>query len=66
MLNDKITIYITDNYLFGEDKFDVDIIYEDENILIVNKPNGISVTDDNMPTLTSILQKIWKRVNALP
>lgn len=53
---DSITIYITDNFLLGLDKFDIKTIFEDENILVVYKPEGLSVTDDNLPTLTSILQ----------
>ena len=32
-LGDKITIYITDNYLFGDEKFDIPIIFEDNNSL---------------------------------
>lgn len=65
MLDDKVTIYITDNYLFGEDKFNVEIIFEDDNILVVNKPDGISVTDDVLPTLTSILQSKYGK-NIMP
>lgn len=53
---DKITIYITDNYLLGEDKFDIKIVFEDENILVVYKPDNLSVVEDKLPTLTSILQ----------
>lgn len=61
---DKITIYITDNYLLGEEKFNIPIVFEDENILVVNKPENLSVTDDNLPTLTSILQnKYGKNIN---
>lgn len=63
-LGDKITLYITDNYLFGEDKFNIPIIFEDENILVVNKPEHLSVSEDNLPTLTSILQnKYGKNIN---
>lgn len=53
---DKITIYITDNYLFEESKFNINIIFEDENIIVASKPANLSVTDDKLPTLTSILQ----------
>lgn len=61
---DKVTIYITDNYLLGEEKFNVPIVFEDENILVVNKPENLSVTNDSPPTLTSILQnKYGKNVS---
>ncbi len=54
---DKVTVYITDNYLFGENKFDIKTVYEDDNILVVYKPDNLSVADDKFPTLTSLLQK---------
>lgn len=55
---DEISIYITDEYLFGKNKFNIEKIYEDDNILIVNKPNELEVTDNssNNSTLTSILR----------
>ncbi len=55
---DEISIYIIDKYLLGENKFDIKIVFEDDNILIVNKPNGLAVTEDssNTSTLTSILK----------
>ncbi len=56
--NDEITIYITDEYLLGKNNFDIEIIYNDDNILIVNKPDKLSVTENksNSITLTSILK----------
>ena len=45
---DEITIFITDEYLFKASIITKDsIIYEDENILVANKPAGIEVTGDN-------------------
>ncbi len=54
-LGDEITIYIKDEFL--DKKINYSIIYEDENILIVNKPSGISVTPDsnNEDNLTDLL-----------
>lgn len=52
---DSVTIYITDNYLFK--KVNLDIVFEDENIVVVNKPSGIEVVDGNSETLTTILEK---------
>lgn len=55
---DEITIFITDEFLFGNQN-NLDIIFEDENILVVNKPVGISVTQNeyNDTTLTEIVKK---------
>ena len=47
---DKLEIYIDDTYLFSTPK--LDIVYEDDNIVIVNKPVGIEVTGDNSLTTT--------------
>ena len=52
---DNIDVYITDDILFPA--FNLDIIFEDDNILIVNKPSGIEVTDDN--SLTSEIHSIY-------
>lgn len=63
---DEISIYIIDEYLLGENKFDIKIIFEDDNILVVNKPEGLSVTEDNSntSTLTSILKsKYGQNIN---
>ena len=45
---DEITIYITDELLFGKPNIDFKIIYEDENILCLYKPENISVTETNL------------------
>lgn len=52
---DSVTVYITDNYLFKQ--VDLEIVFEDDNIVIVNKPSGIEVVDGNSETLTTILEK---------
>lgn len=56
---DEITIYIIDNLLYGTSNFKIDIIYEDNNIIVFNKPEGLSVTEDNVSniTLTSIVKE---------
>ena len=45
---DSIDIYITDEILFPT--FNLDTVFEDENILIINKCSGIEVTGDNSLT----------------
>ena len=56
---DEITIFIIDDFLYGSSNYNIDIIYEDNNIIIFNKPENISVTDDNISniTLTSIVKE---------
>ena len=52
--NDIIEIYLDDKFLFNT--LEVDIIYEDNNILIVNKPSGIEVLDNYENSLTKLIQ----------
>lgn len=61
---DEISIYIIDEYLLGN--FNIPIVFEDNNILVVNKPEGLAVTEDtsSSSTLTSILKsKYGNNVN---
>lgn len=56
---DEVTIYINDNLLYGISNLKIDVVYEDNNIIIFNKPEGISVTENNTNeyTLTSIVKQ---------
>lgn len=56
--NDEITVFIADDLLLGISPH-LQIIYEDENILAINKPSGISVTENQYSeaTLTSLVKK---------
>ena len=53
---DEITVFITDDLLYKS--FDLDIVYEDDNIIVINKPIGLEVVsnNENEITLTKILQ----------
>ena len=51
--NDEIVVYIQDKLL--ENNFKLDIIYEDDNILLINKPINIEVLGEN--SLTDIIHK---------
>lgn len=45
---DELTVYITDDILFGGFKLSKnDIIYDDENIVIINKPQNILVVSED-------------------
>ncbi len=54
---DEITLFITDDLLYKT--FDLNIVYEDDNIIVVNKPTEIEVVSSNEDeiTLTKILQE---------
>ena len=52
---DTVSVYISDDALFG--KVCIDTVYEDDNILVVNKPIGLEVTGPN--SLTSSLSKMY-------
>jgi len=56
--NDIISIYLTDEILYGN-SINIDVIYEDNNILVVNKPENISVTEDisSTYTLTTLMKE---------
>ena len=56
--NDKIDIYITDKILNGSPLFNIPIVYEDNNIVIFNKPYGLEVTGEN--SLESIMKKNYE------
>lgn len=58
--NDEIIAYVPDNSL------KLNIVYEDKNILIINKPTGISVTKDTNQSIcfTDIIQNYCP--NAMP
>lgn len=55
---DEVLVYIADSLLENSSSIDLNIFYEDDNILIINKPANIEVTGDN--SLTSLVHKIYK------
>ena len=55
---DNIDVYISDEILFPE--FNLDVVFEDDNILIVNKCSGIEVTGDN-----SLTQEVHLKYSSL-
>lgn len=60
--NDEILVYIDDKIL--EKESDLDIIYEDENILVINKKANIEVTGNN--SLTEVIHKKYSNCGFLP
>jgi len=60
--SDNIDVYISDEILFPS--FNLDVIFEDENILIINKSCGIEVTGDN--SLTSEVHSKYSSLEFKP
>ena len=56
---DSVTVFIIDELLFKN--IDLEKVYEDENILIINKPNNIEVVGKD--SVTSILEKEYSYVS---
>ena len=59
---DEILVYIPDNLL--ENNLNLDIIYEDTNILLINKPSNIEVT--GIHSLTEAVHKSYSNCEYLP
>ena len=61
---DEVVIYIADSLLDSKVSINLNIIFEDENILIINKPSNIEVTGKN--SLTSVVHKKYSDYNFKP
>ena len=60
--NDEVCVYIADELL--SNNINLDIIYEDDNIIIINKPINIEVTGKD--SLTEIIHKKYLNCGFLP
>ncbi len=63
--NDSIDIYLNDEYfetkindLFKLTKNDLNIIFEDKNIILLNKPIGLITHEDNKEKIHTLLNKL--------
>lgn len=61
---DEVLIYITDSLLDSKVSINLNTIFEDDNILIINKPSNIEVTGEN--SLTSVVHKKYSDYNFKP
>ena len=59
---DEILVYIPDNLL--ESNLNLDIVYEDNNILLINKPSNIEVT--GVQSLTEVVHKLYSSCEFKP
>ena len=57
-LGDEVLVYISDDLLDNLNSINLDIFFEDENILVINKPYNLEVTGKN--SLTSIVNKKYE------
>lgn len=57
---DVLEIFIDDKYLYKQ--LSLNIVYEDDNIVIVNKPKDIEVINSNNDCLTYLLQSAYKNL----
>jgi len=67
--NDTLELYINDEFFETKDEdseflsltsCDLDVVYEDENIIIVHKPQGLSVHADESKTPDTLINRIKK------
>ena len=61
---DEILVYIADSLLDSKSSINLNIIFEDDNILVINKPSNIEVTGEN--SLTSLVHKNYIDSNFKP
>jgi 23S rRNA pseudouridine955/2504/2580 synthase len=65
-LHDNIELFVNDEYLSKRNSktdfllapTDIDIIYQDDNILIVNKPAGLVVHEDETKTNDTLINRV--------
>lgn len=55
---DKIEIYIIDDFLFGKNDEGYRVVFEDNNLLVVNKAPGIPVHPDNNQKEATLIDKL--------
>lgn len=61
---DEVLVYISDELLSNKSNTNIDIIYEDNNILIINKSDNIEVTGNN--SLTALVHTLYKNSEFKP
>ena len=60
--NNEITVFINDEFLYKS--FNLDIVFEDDNILVVNKPAGIEVVS-NKPQETTLTKLLLEHFSSI-
>lgn len=57
-INDEFFENSSDKYEFKKSNFELDIVYEDENIILVNKPSGLIVHPDKENNYDCLINRI--------
>jgi 23S rRNA pseudouridine955/2504/2580 synthase len=68
ILSDVISLYINDELLSKKNRSsdfklasnEINVVYEDDNILIVNKPVGLSVHDDDTSNDDTLINRVLR------
>lgn len=60
---DILKLFVKDEFFadtpsFNVGRFDIDVIYEDENIILINKPSGLVVHSDDKGTSDTLLDRM--------
>lgn len=58
---DKIDIYIIDDFLFGKNDEGYSVVFEDNNLLVVNKAQGIPVHPDDNQKEATLIDKLQQQ-----
>ena len=61
---DEILVYISDELLDSKSSINLDVVFEDDNILVINKPANIEVTGNS--SLTDLVHKYYKNLEFKP
>ena len=66
--NDKLTLYFKDEFFevkntFSAGRSDIDVVYEDENIILINKEKGLVVNSDDKGTTDTLLSRMQSYLN---
>ena len=66
---DRVTFYIRDEFFGGNEEQlflraapEIDVVYEDENILLVNKPSGLIVHEDEGESVDTLINRVKHRL----
>ncbi len=57
---DRVELYLSEEFLISPDQApNIPNVFEDANILIINKPQGLPVQDENGPSVEKALQAVY-------
>lgn len=63
---DRVELYLPDEVFRESENIIIPVIYEDDNILIVNKPQSVPVEDEKGPSVVKLLKNAKSADKALP